>query len=115
MYYLYRAHRRIHGCDSPIRDADGQKNKGDDWVEESGHDVADGPKNRNGQMYFRSNIPVIPLFIPLINTYLLPSFSNAIAIRSLVLRNISIIRMMASTTQSEITAKQRYLKMIQHA
>lgn len=38
--------------------------------------------------------------------YLLPSFSNAIAMRSLVLRKISIITMMASITESEITAKQ---------
>lgn len=58
---------------------------------------------------------LFPFFIPLITTYLLPSFSNAIAIRSLVLRNISITRMMASTTQSEITVKHRHLKMILRA
>lgn len=63
-------------------------------------------------MYFRSNRPVIHLFVLLINTYLLPSFSNAIAMRSLVRRNISIIRIMASTTESEITAKHTHSKWI---
>lgn len=40
-----------------------------------------------------------------IHTHLLPSFSNAIAMRSLDLRNISIITMTASVTESKITAK----------
>lgn len=35
---------RIHCCDSPISDADGQKEKGDDGVEEGGHDVANCPE-----------------------------------------------------------------------
>lgn len=42
----------------------------------------------------------------MIDTDLLPSFSRAIAMRSLVLRNISITRMTASATERAITAKQ---------
>lgn len=48
-----------------------------------------------------------------IHTYLLPSFSNAIAMRNLILRNISIITMMASIIESEITAKQICLNISQ--
>lgn len=54
-------------------------------------------------------------FLPVIDAYLLPSFSRAIAIRSLVLRNTRMIRMMASTTHREITAKHSGSKMIQRA
>lgn len=115
VYYLQNAGRRIHGGDGPIGDADGQKNKGNDGVEESGHDVADGPENRKDRIYFRSNTQMIPLFDPSTNTCLLPSFSSAMAMRSLVLRNISIIRTTASTTERVITVKQRHLKMIQRA
>lgn len=38
--------QRIHRCDGPVSEADGQKEKGDDREEESGHDVADGPRNK---------------------------------------------------------------------
>lgn len=38
-------------------------------------------------------------------TYLLPSFKSAIAMHSLDLRNISMITMMASITESKITKK----------
>lgn len=41
--------RRIHCCDEPVGDAHGQQEKGDDGVEESGHDVADGPINQRDQ------------------------------------------------------------------
>lgn len=41
--------RRIHGCNGPVSDADGQEEKGDDGVEESGHDVANGPRNSKDQ------------------------------------------------------------------
>lgn len=40
---LCKAVGRIHGCDGPVSDADRQEEKGDDRVEESRHDVADGP------------------------------------------------------------------------
>lgn len=44
--------RRIHCYDGPVSDADGQEEKGDDRVEESGHDVADGPRNKKDQTSF---------------------------------------------------------------
>ena len=31
----------IHSCDGPIGDADSEEEEGDDWVEESRHNVAD--------------------------------------------------------------------------
>lgn len=34
---------RIHSNDCPVRYADGQQHKSDDRVEESGHDVTNGP------------------------------------------------------------------------
>ena len=35
--------RRIHSCDCPVGDADGQQDKGDDWIEERRHDVTYSP------------------------------------------------------------------------
>lgn len=44
--------RRIHRCHGPVGDADGQKEEGDDRVEESGHDVANGPRNSKDQTLY---------------------------------------------------------------
>lgn len=98
---------RIHCCDSPISDADGQKEKGDDRVEEGGHDVADCPENppKKNIKFMKKSKTHCLIIRSRIHTHLLPSFSNAIAMRSLDLRNISIITMTASVTESKITAK----------
>lgn len=80
--------------------------------------MADGPKNKTDRTSFsivchmydskESNTPFNfkddnRVFI---HTYLLPSSSNAIAMRSLILRNITIMKRMTSITESEITTKQ---------
>lgn len=60
--------RGIHCCDGPVGYADGQEEEGYDRVEESGHDVADGPGNKTDKknlfelcLWYENGAPNSPL------------------------------------------------------
>ena len=44
---LFHLVKRIHGCYSPVGNADSQEEEGDDRVEKGRHDVSNGPESKS--------------------------------------------------------------------
>lgn len=104
----------IHSCNSPVCNTKSQKQEGDDGIEQCWHDAANRPVEKRDitfKITFDSFLPGVFTFFPSTTikqkkeTYLLPSFRRAMAIRTLFRRNIRTKMMIASMTAKEITAE----------
>lgn len=100
--------KRIQCSHGPVGDTDGQQHKGDDGVEQSGHDVTDGPAethtHRLSKQLLFSLLTHEGQTERQIETHLLPSLSKAIAMRTRFLKNMSI-KTMETSVKPRVTTK----------
>lgn len=102
--------KRIQCSHGPVGDTDGQQHEGDDGVEQSGHDVTDGPAETHTHTHRLSKQLLFSLLTHegqtemQIETHLLPSLSKAIAMRTRFLRNMSI-KTMETSVKPRVTTK----------
>lgn len=103
--------KRIQCSHGPVGDTDGQQHKGDDGVEQSGHDVTDGPAETHTHTDYQSSCYSLCSHMKVrqiqIETHLLPSLSRAIAMRTRFLRNMSIKTMETSVKPRVTTERNR--------